>query len=128
MQAQLAKIREGYAAIKPEEILCIDPCAGSGHILVYLFEVLVQIYEAYGYPTRDAVASIVQNNLWGLDIDDRASQLAYFAVMMKARQYDRRFFTRNIQPHVYAIEESSGITSAPMHDMNYALYRQNKRR
>ncbi|MBQ9210203.1 MAG: BREX-1 system adenine-specific DNA-methyltransferase PglX [Clostridia bacterium] len=109
VQAQLAQIREGYAAIKPEEILCIDPCAGSGHILVYLFEVLVQIYEAYGYPTRDAVASIVQNNLWGLDIDDRAAQLANFAVMMIARRYDKGWFRRGIQPHVMAIQESNGI-------------------
>lgn len=109
VQAQLAQIREGYAAIKPEEILCIDPCAGSGHILVYLFEVLVQIYEAYGYPTRDAVASIVQNNLWGLDIDDRAAQLANFAVMMIARRYDKGWFRRGIQPRVMAIQESNGI-------------------
>ncbi len=109
VQAQLAQIREGYASIKPEEILCIDPCAGSGHILVYLFEVLVQIYEAYGYPTRDAVASIVQNNLWGLDIDDRAAQLANFAVMMIARRYDKGWFRRGIQPHVMAIQESNGI-------------------
>ena len=109
VQAQLAQIREGYAALKPEEILCIDPCMGSGHILVYLFDVLVQIYEAYGYPTRDAVASIVQNNLWGLDIDDRAAQLANFAVMMVARRYDKGWFRRGIQPHVMAIQESNGI-------------------
>ena len=82
---------------------------GSGHILVYLFDVLVQIYQAYGYPTREAVQSIVENNLYGLDIDDRAAQLAYFAVMMKARQYDRRFFTRGIQPHVMAIQESNAL-------------------
>lgn len=107
VQAQLAKIREEYAAIKPEDIKCIDPCMGSGHILVYMFDVLVQIYQAYGYSTREAVQSIVENNLYGLDIDDRAAQLAYFAVMMKARQYDRRFFTRGIQPHVCAIQESA---------------------
>lgn len=107
VQAQLAKIREEYAAIKPEDIKCIDPCMGSGHILVYMFDVLVQIYQAYGYSTREAVQSIIENNLYGLDIDDRAAQLAYFAVMMKARQYDRRFFTRNIQPHVCAIQESA---------------------
>ena len=109
VQVQLTQIREDYAAIIPEEILCIDPCAGSGHILVYLFEVLVQIYETYGYPTRDAVASIVQNNLWGLDIDDRAAQLANFAVMMIARRYDKGWFRRGIQPHVMAIQESNGI-------------------
>ena len=109
VQAQLAEIRKQYGALKPEEILAIDPCAGSGHILCVLFDVLVNIYEDYGYTAREAAVSIVQNNLWGLDIDDRAAQLAYFAVMMKARQYDRRFFTREVQPHVYAIQERNGI-------------------
>ena len=109
VQAQLAEIRKEYAAMTPEQIKCIDPCCGSGHILVYLFDVLVQIYESYGYTTREAVESIVKNNLYGLDIDDRAAQLAYFAVMMKARQYDRRFFSRQIQPNVYAIQESNGV-------------------
>ena len=109
VQAQLAEIRKEYANIKPEDIRCIDPCMGSGHILCYLFDVLVQIYEAYGYSTREAAQSIVENNLYGLDIDDRAAQLAYFAVMMKARQYDRRFFTRGIQPHVMAIQESNTL-------------------
>ena len=109
VQAQLSEIRKSYAQLKPEDIRCIDPCMGSGHILVYLFDVLVQIYEAYGYSTREAVQSIVENNLYGLDIDDRAAQLAYFAVMMKARQYDRRFFTRGIQPHVMAIQESNAL-------------------
>ena len=89
----------------------IDPCSGSGHILAYMFDVLMKIYESYGYTTREAVASIVENNLYGLDIDDRAAQLAYFAVMMKARQYDRRFFSRGIQPHVYAIVESNHVDS-----------------
>lgn len=121
VQAQLETIRKEYAALKPEEIRCIDPCMGSGHILCVLFDILVRIYEDYGYTAREAVASIVENNLWGLDIDERAAQLSYFAVMMKARQYDRRFFTRGIQPHVYAIEESNGITSAPMHDMGLNL-------
>ena len=109
VQAQLAEIRKEYAAMTPDQIKCIDPCCGSGHILVYLFDVLVQIYESYGYTTREAVESIVKNNLYGLDIDDRAAQLTYFAVMMKARQYDRRFFIRQIQPNVYAIQESNGI-------------------
>ena len=109
VQAQLAEIRKEYAAMTPEQIKCIDPCCGSGHILAYLFDVLVQIYESYGYTTREAVESIMKNNLYGLDIDDRAAQLAYFAVMMKARQYDRRFFSRGIQPNVYAIQESNGV-------------------
>ena len=111
VEAQLAEIRKEYAALKPEEIRCIDPCMGSGHILCVLFDVLVRIYEDYGYTAREAAVSIVQNNLWGLDIDDRAAQLAYFAVMMKARQYDRRFFSRGIQPHVYAIAESNHVSA-----------------
>lgn len=76
---------------------------GSGHILVYAFDVLMDIYRSVGYTDRDAVQSIVQNNLYGLDIDDRAAQLAYFAVMMKACEYDRRFLRRGVQPHVCAI-------------------------
>ncbi len=109
VQKQLEEIHKEYAALKPDEIKVIDPCCGSGHILAYMFDILMQIYETYGYSAREAVAGIVGNNLWGLDIDDRAAQLAYFSVMMKARQYDRRFFSRAIQPHVYEIVESNGI-------------------
>lgn len=102
VQAQLAGIRKELATLKPEEIRCIDPCMGSGHILCRLFDVLMQIYESQGYSPRDAAQSIVQNNLYGLDIDKRATQLAYFSVMMKARHYDRRFFSRGLQPMVYS--------------------------
>jgi len=102
VQARLVEIRKEYAALKPEDIRCIDPCMGSGHILCYLFDVLMQIYESQGYSQRDAAQSIVRYNLYGLDIDKRAAQLAYFSVMMKARQYDRRFFSRNLQPMVYS--------------------------
>ena len=109
VQVQLAEIRKEYAALTPEQLKVIDPCCGSGHILAYMFDVLMKIYESYGYTTREAVASIVENNLYGLDIDERAAQLAYFAVMMKARQYDRRFFNHGIQPHVYAIVESNHV-------------------
>ena len=109
VETQLAKLREEYKTIKPEEIKVIDPCMGSGHILVYAFDVLMQIYEANGYSQRDAAQSILKNNLYGLDIDDRAAQLAYFAVMMKARQYDRRLLTRGIQPNIFSIRESNGI-------------------
>lgn len=109
VQAQLAKIRKEYATLTPDQLKVIDPCSGSGHILAYMFDVLMKIYESYGYTTREAVASIVENNIYGLDIDDRAAQLAYFSVMMKARQYDRRFFSRGIQPHVYAIVESNHV-------------------
>ena len=91
------------------DIKVIDPCMGSGHILVYAFDVLMQMYENDGYSQRDAAQCILKHNLFGLDIDERAAQLAYFAVMMKARQYDRRIFSRGIQPHVYAIAESNDI-------------------
>lgn len=109
VQAQLDAIREEYKTIKPEDIKIIDPCMGSGHILVYAFDVLMQIYESYGYSQRDAAMSIVENNLYGLDIDNRAYQLAYFAIMMKARQYNRRILDRKITCNVYAIQESNGI-------------------
>ena len=98
--------------IKPEDVKFLDPCMGSGHILVYAFDVLMEIYKESGYTERDAAAMIVQNNLFGLDIDDRASQLAYFAVMMKARSYDRRFLIRGIKPNVLAIKESNGMGAA----------------
>ena len=109
VQAELAKIREEYAKLKPEDIKLIDPCMGSGHILVYAFDVFMQIYENAGWSAREAAQSIVEHNIYGLDIDDRAAQLSYFAVMMKARQYDRRIFTRGVRPNVYAIQESNGI-------------------
>lgn len=92
-------------------IKLIDPCMGSGHILVYAFEVLMQIYLECGYTERDATSLILENNLFGLDIDDRAYQLAYFAVMMKARSYDRRILTRNIKPNVYSIKESNFLVN-----------------
>lgn len=93
-------------------IKLIDPCMGSGHILVYAFEVLMQIYLECGYTERDATSLILENNLFGLDIDDRAYQLAYFAVMMKARSYDRRILTRNIKPNVYSIKESNFLADS----------------
>ena len=111
VEAQLAGLREEYKTIKPEEIKVIDPCMGSGHILVYAFDVLMQIYTSAGWDQREAAQSILKNNLFGLDIDDRAAQLAYFAVMMKARQYDRRLLTRGIQPNIYSIRESNGISA-----------------
>ncbi len=100
VQAQLAEIRAGRKDLTPEQIRFIDPCMGSGHILVYAFDVLMQIYLSCGYTERDAAQNIVRSNLWGLDLDKRAYQLAYFAVMMKARQYDRRFLTRGIKPNL----------------------------
>lgn len=107
VRAQLEKINNHQS---PETLKIIDPCMGSGHILVYAFDMLIQIYEDNGINQRDAAQRILQHNLYGLDIDDRAAQLAYFAVMMKARQYDRRIFSRGIQPHLYAIHESADIS------------------
>lgn len=98
--------------ISPEDLTVFDPCMGSGHILVYAFEVLMQIYLECGYTERDATSLILENNLFGLDIDDRAYQLAYFAVMMKARSYDRRILARDIKPNVYSIKESNFLVNS----------------
>ena len=112
VQAKLSEIHKEYAALNPEDIKLIDPCMGSGHILVYAFDVLMQIYESAGYSQRDAAKSILEHNIYGLDIDDRAYQLAYFAVMMKARQYNRRILNGENSCHVYAIQESNSINRA----------------
>ena len=100
VKADLEKLRAAYREIQPEQIKIIDPCMGSGHILVYAFDVLMDIYTACGWSERDAAKSILRNNLYGLDIDRRAYQLAYFAVMMKARQYNRRILSAENQPNL----------------------------
>ena len=109
VQVQLNKNRKVYAQLNPEDIKIIDPCMGSGHILVYTFDVLMQIYESAGYGQRDAARSILENNLFGLDIDDRAFQMAYFAVLMKARQYNRRILDGKCKLNLYSIQESNSI-------------------
>lgn len=109
VEAKLEKIRSEYREIRPQDIKIIDPCMGSGHILSYVFDLLMQIYEKSGESRRNAVKSIVENNLYGLEIDKRASQLAYFEIMMKGCQYDGRFLKRSVQPNVCAIPESNGI-------------------
>ena len=93
VKAELEKLRAEYAQIKPEQIKFLDPCMGSGHILVYAFDVLMDIYTQQGWSERDAAVSIITKNLYGLDIDRRAYQLAYFSLMMKARQYNRRLLS-----------------------------------
>lgn len=113
VQKQLDEIRSN-CNLKLEEIKLIDPCMGSGHILVYAFDVFMGIYESEGWNPRDAAVSILQNNLYGLDIDKRAYQLSYFALMMKARQYNRRILTPNneeerVKPNVFEIKESNNI-------------------
>ena len=99
-----------YTNLNPLEIKCIDPCCGSGHILVYLFDVLVQIYEAAGYSSREAVRLIIENNIYGMDIDPRAAQLAYFSIMMIARKYDRRIFKNVARPKIYAVSDCDEIS------------------
>lgn len=112
LQEKLYNIRKMYLALKPEDIRVFDPCMGSGHILCVLFDLLIRIYEDCGYTTPEAVVNIVGQNLWGIDIDDRAAQLSYFAVMMKACQYDRRFLLKRIRPHLYAIRETNILGEA----------------
>ena len=112
VREQLDKIQQQSEYKDVRDIKVIDPCMGSGHILVYAFDVLMQMYEDAGYSQRDAAKSILENNLYGLDIDDRAYQLAYFAVMMKARQYNRRILNGENTCHVYAIQESNTINRA----------------
>lgn len=109
VQKQLNKIREEYKTIEPDDIKVIDPAMGSGHILVYAFDVLMKIYESYGYSQQDAAKSIVEKNLYGLDIDNRAYQLAYFAVMMKARQYNKKILNEVTTCNVYAIQDSNDV-------------------
>lgn len=109
VEKQLTEIRKEYSKLSPEDIKIIDPCVGSGHILVYAFDVLIQIYESAGYSTRDAAKYILEHNIYGLDIDDRAFQLAYFAIMMKARQYNRRILNGEYKPNIYSIKESNSI-------------------
>ena len=97
-------------SVLPEELKVFDPCCGSGHFLTYAFDVLMQIYSEAGWSEREAAASIVRNNLFGLDIDDRAGQLAYFAVMMRARKYNRGIFREKVSPNIFALKDSSFLT------------------
>ena len=107
---QLSILRKKFATINPEEIKVMDPCMGSGHILVVLFDVLMQIYSSYGYSERDAAVEIIENNLYGLDIDKRAFQLSCFAVMMKARQYNRRILAKGLKPNLFVFTEVTNLT------------------
>ena len=109
VEEKLKAIRAEYAQLRPEDLTVLDPCMGSGHILAYAFDVLMQIYTSVGYLERDAAEAILEHNLYGLDIDDRAYQLAYFSVLMKARQYSRRILRKHPQIHICAIEDSQGL-------------------
>ena len=94
---------ECHDLITPQDVTVLDPCVGSGHFLVYAIDVLMKIYRECGYSDKEAIAEIVSHNIFGLDIDERVVELAYFAIMMKGCQYDNGFLTRGIQPHVYSI-------------------------
>ena len=109
VKAELERPRNDLKNLSPEDIKFIDPCMGSGHILVYAFDVLIQIYTSVGYSEKDAAQLIISKNLYGLDLDKRAYQLAYFAVMMRARQYDRRFLTRGIQPNISYFQDIPNV-------------------
>ena len=114
VEEELKKIREEHSHLTPEDIKVLDPCMGSGHILIYAFDVLYQIYKEAGYGEREIPRKILQNNLYGLDIDDRAAQLASFALIMKARGYNRRLFREiereELELNICSIQESNGIT------------------
>ena len=109
VESKLEDIRNQYKSYKPEDIKLIDTCMGSGHIIIYAFDVFMQIYESYGYTKRDAAQLIIENNLYGIDLDERAYQLSYFAIMMKARQYSRRILSKNIKPNVYYVASSKEV-------------------
>lgn len=114
---KLEEIKSTYKELAPENIRIIDPCMGSGHILVYAFDVLMQIYESYGYTQRDAARSILKNNIFGLDIDKRAYQLAYFSIMMKARYYNRRILTEGIEPNICFVQNSISLSESALEKM-----------
>lgn len=128
VQIELTKIKEHYANLRPEDIKVIDPCMGSGHMLVYAFEILMQIYTQMGYTDKDAAISILENNLYGLDIDKRAFQLAYFAVLMKARQYHKFILKKNVQIHLYVLEDSKAINIEEVALLENKLAPQDKER
>lgn len=123
VEEELRKIREEHSKLKPEDIKVLDPCMGSGHILVYAFDVLYEIYKTAGYSEREIPRIILKNNLYGLDIDDRAAQLAYFALIMKARQYNRRLFREiereGLELNLCSIQESNVISEQFEEITNY---------
>lgn len=112
VEEKLHALREERKKLNPEDLTFLDPCMGSGHILAYAFDLLMDIYRASGRDDRSAVESIITHNLYGLEIDERAAQLAYFEVMMKGREYDRRFFRNHLEPHTCVITESNGLDTS----------------
>ena len=117
---KLHDIRQSLKGRKISDITFLDPAMGSGHILIYAFDVLMQFYLSEGYARREAARSIVTNNLYGLDIDHRAFQLAYFAILMKARQYDRRALNGDLTPHVFDVPQTN-FSEADLAELANAL-------
>ncbi|MBM7709401.1 BREX-1 system adenine-specific DNA-methyltransferase PglX [Enterococcus lemanii] len=126
VQLQILDERKNKSDFALQELKLIDPSMGSGHILVYAFEVFLQLYEAEGESTRTAVEIILERNLFGLDIDKRAFQLAYFALMMKGRQYNRHFLMKNLQPNVYQIPDNFGISESELQLVHFNFPNQEK--
>ena len=128
VEEKLKELRLEYANIEPEDIKCIDPSVGSGHILCYIFDLLMEIYESYGYKKRDAVKLIIKKNICGLDIDERAKQLAYFSVMMKGLEYDKKFLERDYipQPRIYTICESNYFKNEGKEALDFFINRNKK--
>ena len=114
VQLQIQAERKEKSDFALQELKLIDPSMGSGHILVYAFDVLMQLYEAEGEMPRVAAELILTQNLFGLDIDKRAFQLAYFALMMKGRQYSRRILSKGVRPNVFAVPDNAGIGEAEL--------------
>ncbi|OWT33742.1 hypothetical protein BGI41_00850 [Methanobrevibacter sp. 87.7] len=110
VNVNLKRIKENYSQLKIENINIIDPCMGSGHILVYTFDILMDIYLSLGYSKKDATVKILKNNIYGLDVDDRAYQLTYFVILMKARKYNRKILNLNINPMLFSIQESNNVS------------------
>jgi len=123
VKKKLEEIR--YKNVNPEDITFLDPCCGSGHILVYAFDVLYEMYLEIGYINHEIPKMILEKNLFGLDIDDRAVQLASFALMMKAREKSRRVFGQDIKLNICAIQESNWMTDdiISMFSKNENLYK-----
>ena len=116
VKAKLEEINKEYASKKVTDITFIDPCCGSGHILVYAFDLFFKMYQESGYITSEIPSLILQNNLFGIDVDKRAAQLTSFALTMKALSYDKDFLSKKVYPNVIDIKESNEIDQAELKD------------
>ena len=120
------QIEEKQEKVKPTDITFIDPCCGSGHILVYAFEIFYQIYLKAGFNKNDIAELILKNNLFGLDIDDRAGQLSILSIILKAREYDKNIFNKDIVKNlnIMGIQESNTISESILENISSEEERQ----